>query len=103
MNIESKNQYQNTEFQGGSLKGALNQAVLSNDGFGQDPYLASNPDGTSFKDILNSESIAVIDDSLEDILNSLDIIQSINLDTLNIDKADAMFFINALNSNLGAD
>lgn len=98
MNIESKNQYQNTEFQGGSLKGALNQAVLSGDGFGQNPYLTSNPDGASFKDILNSETLSGIDDNLEDILSSLDIIQSINLDTINIDKADAMFFINALNA-----
>ena len=97
MNIESKNQYQNMEFQGGSLKGALNQAVLSGDGFGQNPYLTSNPDGASFKDILNSESLIALDDGLEDILSSLDIVQSINLDTINIDKADAMFFINALN------
>jgi len=97
MNIESKNQYQNMEFQGGSLKGALNQAVLSDDGFGQNSYSVSNSDGASFKDILNSESLIALDDGLEDILSSLDIIQSINLDTINIDKADAMFFINALN------
>lgn len=91
MNIESKTQYQNTEFQGGALKGALNQAVLSDDA--SNSYLPQNAGGASFKDILNSEMLSFAEDEIEDI------IQSINLDTVNIDKADAMFFINTLNAN----
>lgn len=98
MNIESQGkQYQNTEYQGGSLKSALNSAALSDNGIAQNPYGMQNSNGASFKDIL-SEEISSVEDNIEDILESLDFIQSVNLDTLNVDKADAMFFINALNS-----
>ncbi len=98
MNIESQGkQYQNTEYQGGGLKGALNSAALSDNGIAQNPYGMQNSDGASFKDIL-SEEISFVEDNIEDILESLDFVQSVNLDTLNLDKADAMFFINALNS-----
>lgn len=98
MNIESQGkQYQNTEYQGGSLKSALNSAAFSDNGIAQNPYGMQNSNGASFKDIL-SEEISSVEDNIEDILESLDFIQSVNLDTLNVDKADAMFFINALNS-----
>ena len=53
------------------------------------------PAVASFKDILNSE-MPLLDNEIDDILESLEFIQSINLDTVNIDKADAMFFYKTL-------
>lgn len=97
MNIESQGkQYQNTEFQGGGLKGALSYTALTDDGVAQNSYGASNSGAVSFKDILNGK-ISSLGDNIEDILESLDFVQSVNLDTLNIDKADALFFINVVN------
>lgn len=97
MNIESQGkQYRNTEYQGGGLKGALSYTALADDNIAQNPYSMQNSDGVSFKDILSGE-ISSLQDNIEDILESLDFVQSVNLDTLNIDKADALFFINAIN------
>ncbi len=96
MNIESQGkQYQNTEYQGGALKGTLSYAALGDDSFAQNSFTAQNA-SASFKDIL-SETATLSEDDIEDILESLDFVQNVNLDTLNIDKADAMFFINAVN------
>jgi len=95
MNIESQNKQYNNDFQGGTLKGALSYAALGNENLGQSSFMAQNLSGASFKDILNGVMPSV--EEIDDILESLDYVQSTNLDTLNIDKTDAMFFINVLN------
>ncbi len=96
MNIESQNKQYNNDFQGGTLKGALSHAALGGDNLAQNPYMAQNTGSASFKDILNSE-MPLLDNEIDDILESLEFIQSINFDTVNIDKANAMFFINVVN------
>ncbi len=98
MNIESQTkQYGNTEYQGGSLKGALSYAALSENGVSEDFLGTKSSDGATFKEILNVESLEVLDKEADDILNSLDFVQNLNLNAVNIDKADVLFFINVVN------
>lgn len=105
MNIENQTQtFQNKEFQGGALKGSLGSAS-GNYGLSADnQYFNLNPGEGGFKEELQAalrgaEGILSPEYNINDILNDMDILESVSLDTVNIEKADAAFFINLLNGN----
>ena len=101
MNIETQtksfNENQSTAL-GGTLKGAVNYSENGGQG-----TLAQGTNAPSFKaeleHFLNAESLVPLGESynIRDILDDMDITAFQNLDTLNIEKCDALFFINAVN------
>lgn len=100
MNIENKAQsFQNKEFQGGTLKGALSRFGLLNEEDGQ--YFANDASENSFKGELEAalRGTGGGEYHINDVLEDIEIFESFNIDTLEIEKADAAFFINLLNAN----
>ena len=108
MNIETQTKPFNENLnQGGTLKdtikGALKGAV--NYSGAQNPEAAAgNSAAPSFKAELEEflkgnagETLSTNGYNIQDILDDMDIAAQANLDTLNIEKCDALFFINMLN------
>ena len=109
MNIETHTKSFNENFTrqnannalGGTLKGAIDYS----DNMTNTDTLAENSNTTSFKaeleQFLKDDNALLPDASvnynIQDILADMDIAETVNLETLNIEKCDAMFFINVLN------
>ena len=100
MNIEDK-AFQNTkEFTNGGLKGALTYSALA--GKSENQYKEASSGGVSFKGELEKILKGTQEEdygnyNIENILADMDFVENINLETVNIDKADAMFFVNLIN------
>ena len=102
MNIEDK-AFQNTkEFTNGGLKGALTYSALA--GKSENQYKEASSGGVSFKGELEKILKGTQEEdygnyNIENILADMDFVENINLETVNIDKADAMFFVNLINQS----
>lgn len=98
MNVDNQT-FQNTKDFGG-LKAAVSYSALAESGEGSQ-YSGLQTSEGSFKSqleqILRGETLPAEDFNINDILDELDIGERANLECVNIDKADAMFFINLLN------
>ncbi len=106
MNIETQAKSFNENLnnaKGNSLKGAIKSAVNYSENQTEMEMAAGNSAAPSFKAELeeflkgglNPETLS--GDNIQDILDDMDIGASINLDTLKIEKCDALFFLNTLN------
>ncbi len=98
MNVDNQT-FQNTkEFSG--LKAAVSYSALAENNDGGQNTALQTPEG-SFKSqleqILKGESLGAEEFNIDDILAEFDIGESVNLECINIEKTDAMFFINLLN------
>ncbi len=102
MNIDNQTLQNNKDFKGtlnNTLKGALSYGAPS----GENQYSSEGQVLGSFKDeitkILNDGLSASDEISIKDILDDMDIIEVQNLECVNIEKNDAIFYINLLNQN----
>lgn len=106
MNIDNQTLQNNKDFTGtlnnamnNTLKGALSYGAPSE----ENQYPGEGRVLGSFKDeitkILNEGLSASGEINIEDILDDMDIVEVQNLECINIEKNDAMFYINLLNQN----
>lgn len=102
MNIDNQTLQNNKDFKGtlnNTLKGALSYGAPS----GENQYSDEGQVLGSFKDeitkILNDGLSASDEINIKDILDDMDIIEVQNLECVNIEKNDAIFYINLLNQN----
>jgi len=108
MNIESQPKSgTGSEFQGNppnntlnsALKGGINQSALNFSGNALSGALSdgSTPSfKTELEEILSKSASPLAEYNIEDILADMDIIENVNIESVNVDKADALFFINVL-------